>query len=206
MVVTNDASALFASVHSAGRLRQVWAKLRGQSRRLLDLTAVAAACTIRDRHYGGTRTVPIRQIRGSEGRCDDFDVAFLPLTDHTQARWLSVARAHLRGLGLPAVELIQLGEIYFVRDGHHRISVAAALEQQEIDALVTVWQVAEPVHEQRPVVARSQLGRSRAFLPSAAKTAGRLYHFCVGCVWLGKLTSSAHRSFNRPTAFVRSVE
>jgi hypothetical protein len=206
MLATNDASVLFASAHSAGRLRQVWAKLRGQSRRLLDLTVVAAACTIQDRHSAGTRTVPLRQIRGSEGRCEDFDLAFLPRTDHTEVRWLSVARAYLCGLGLPAVELIQLGEIYFVRDGHHRISVAAALEQQEIDAVVTIWQVAEPVHEQRPVVERCQLGRSRAFLPSAAKTAGRLYRFCVGCVWLGNLTSSARRSFSRPTAFVRSVE
>ena len=127
MLATHDASARYASAHAAARLRQLWARLRGQSRRLVALTAVAAACTIHARHDAGKRTVPIRQIRGSEGRCDDFDVAFLPLKEHTETRWLYVASASLRGLGLPAVELIQLGEISFVRDGHHRISVAAAL-------------------------------------------------------------------------------
>lgn len=138
--------ALYTSTRRAGRLRQVWARLLGQSRQLLDLNTVAASRAIADRHAAGTQTVPIRQIRGSEGRCDDFDVAFRPLKEHTEERWLSVARAYLRGLGLPPVELVQLGEVYFVRDGHHRISVAAALGQHEVDAVVTVWQV-------RPVVA-----------------------------------------------------
>jgi hypothetical protein len=89
-------------------------------------------------------------------------------TEHTQARWLSVARAYLRGIGLPAVELIQVGKAYFVGDRHHRISAAAALGQQEVDALVSIWQMAEPIHEQRPVVERSPPGRSRAFLARLA--------------------------------------
>src|SRR5262249_25594912 len=144
-------STLFASTRRAGRLRQVWAKLRGQSRRLLDLYSVAASGTVGNRHAAGIQTVVIGQIRGSEGRCDDFDVAFRPLKQHTEAGWMSVAMAHLGGIGLPAVELIQIGNIYFVRDGHHRVSVAAALGQQEIDASVTVWQVAAPALRERPV-------------------------------------------------------
>jgi hypothetical protein len=161
------AEALFTSARRAGRARQVWARLRGQSRRLLDLNTVAASA-IGDRRAAGTQTVAIRQIRGSEGRCDDFDVVFRPLKEHTEHRWVSVARAQLRGLGLPAVELIQVGEVYFVRDGHHRISVAAALGQQEIDAVVTVWQLAGPVQEQRAGVERPQQQQSRAFLPRLA--------------------------------------
>ena len=151
MVPTSDASILYSSAHRAARLRQAWAKVRGQSCRLLDLTTVAATCAIGDRRAAGMQTVSIRQIRGSEGRRDDFDVAFGPLRAHTEARWVSVARAHLRGIGLPAVELIQVGTVYFVRDGHHRISVAAALGQQEIDAVVTVWRVAEPVIEEHSI-------------------------------------------------------
>jgi hypothetical protein len=151
MLSTRYASALYSSAHRAARLRQAWAKVRGQSYRLLDLTTVAATYAIGDRHTAGMQTVSIRQIRGSEGRCDDFDVAFRPLKAHTAARWVSVARTYLRGIGLPAVELIQVGAVYFVRDGHHRISVAAALGQQEVDAVVTVWQVAEPVIEEHPI-------------------------------------------------------
>ena len=161
------AEALYASARRAGRARQLWARLRGQSHCLLDLNTVASS-TVGDRRAAGTQTVPIRQIRGSEGRCEDFDVAFRPLKEHTEHRWVSVARAQLRGLGLPPVELIQLGEVYFVRDGHHRISVAQALGQQEIDAVVTVWHVTAPVQEQRAGVERPQLRRSWAFLPALA--------------------------------------
>ena len=52
-----------------------------------------------------------------------------------------MAEAWLEGVALPPVELIRGGDVYFVRDGHHRISVAAACEAREIDALVTVWEV-----------------------------------------------------------------
>lgn len=70
-----------------------------------------------------------------------FDDAFHPIRTHTELRWRRVARAGLAGVTLPPVELIRIGEAYFVRDGHHRISVARALGQKEIDAVVTVWQV-----------------------------------------------------------------
>ena len=73
-------------------------------------TTVAATCASRRSPRGGNTDVPIGQIRGSEGRCEDFDRAFHPLKEHTEERWVSVARAHLRGLGLPPVELIQLGD------------------------------------------------------------------------------------------------
>ncbi len=168
MVSIHTASSLYARACRAGWVGQLWAGLLGQSRRLLDLTAVAASCAISNRHAAGTQTVPIRQIGGSEGRCEDFDLAFHPLKAHTEDRWVSVARAYMRGHGLPPVELIQIGEVYFVRDGHHRISAAAALGQQEIDAVVTVWQVAEPVLQECAVVKPLQQHRSRAFLPRLA--------------------------------------
>src|SRR5262245_56737614 len=162
------AEALFTSSRRAGRAGQVWARLRGHSRRLLDLSTVAAASARGDRRAAGTQTVPIRWIRGSEGRCEDFDVEFHPLKQHAEERWVSVASAQLRGLGLPAVELIQLGDAQFARDGHPRIPVAAALGQQEIDAVVTVWQVTKPVPLARPAGKRPQARRSWAFLPKLA--------------------------------------
>jgi hypothetical protein len=168
MSSTSIASALYERSCRAGWGGQIWATLRGQSRQLLDLTAVAATCAIGDRRAAGVQTVAIGQIRGSEGRCDDFDRAFHPLTAHTEDRWVSVARAQLRGVCLPPVELIQVGDIYFVRDGHHRISAAAALGQQEIDAIVTIWHVTAPVQEQRAVVKPSQHRGSHAFLPRLA--------------------------------------
>ncbi len=82
--------------------------------------------------------MPINRIKGSEGRSGDFDRDFNPMHDRMIDRWVSVALAQSNGVALPAVELIQLGEDYFVRDGHHRISVARAFGEEYIDAKVTV--------------------------------------------------------------------
>jgi hypothetical protein len=109
---------------------------------LLNLAACARTWKIQGQHFAGRQTVHIQQIRGSEGRSEYFDRFFRPRQKYTQRRWLSVAQACLMGINLPPVELIQVGGTYFVRDGHHRISVAQALEHARIDANVTVWQVA----------------------------------------------------------------
>jgi hypothetical protein len=89
--------------------------------------------------------VPICQIRGSEGRCSDFDRNFNPLQDHNRVRWLRIAAARQRGRSLPPVELVQVGDFYFVRDGHHRVSVARALGQPFIAARVTALNVIGPL-------------------------------------------------------------
>jgi hypothetical protein len=94
--------------------------------------------------------VPIHQIRGSESRPGDFDGDFNPLHDVNQARWLSVAGARLQGKALPPVALVQVGDVYFVRDGHHRISVARALRQTVVEATVEVWQVDGPLLWEAP--------------------------------------------------------
>ena len=91
------------------------------------------------RNYAGIQSVPLAKIAGSEGRCDDFDADFRPLKSHNQDRWISVAIARSRDIALPAVELVQVKDAYFVRDGHHRISVAKLEGQLEIEAQVTVW-------------------------------------------------------------------
>jgi len=139
-----------------GRLGQVWSLLTGRSRRLLHLSAFRAAGSLLGAHSAGIRTVPISKIRGSEGRSEDFDQEFRPLRLHNQGRWLSVAAARQRGVALPPVELIQIGEIYFVRDGHHRISVAKAFGQDEIEAEVTVWETDCPLNAGTLATARGQ--------------------------------------------------
>jgi hypothetical protein len=149
------ALALYRRAHTRGWLGKMWSALTGCSRRLLDLTTVKATCAVRNRHYAGIQTVPLRQVRGSEGRCNDFDDAFHPLQTHNRGRWLGIATAWRLGVTLPPVELIQVGDIYFVRDGHHRISVAQALGQKYIDAEVTVWRVSGPLSWERPVAVRA---------------------------------------------------
>jgi hypothetical protein len=119
-------AAVFSTAHSSG---------------LLDLNAIERSQSVRGRHYAGIQTVLTRDILGTEGRANDFDASFNPLSEKTRDRWISIANARLYGTALPAIELIQVGQVYFVRDGHHRISVARAFGEEAIDAHVTVWDV-----------------------------------------------------------------
>jgi hypothetical protein len=135
---------LYESVQWHGWWYRLWSALRGQPSHLIDLKTIASDSTIRARHAAGAQIVPIRQIQGSEGRAGEFDAAFHPIQTHTEVRWRGIARAWLAGASMPPVDLIRIGDVYFVRDGHHRISVARALGQQVIDAVVTVWQVERP--------------------------------------------------------------
>lgn len=87
-------------------------------------------------HYRGLDEVPLALIAGSVGRYRDFDRAFLPKQKATKDRWLSISRARYEDVELPAIELYKIGEIYFVKDGNHRISVARERKQEYIDAHV----------------------------------------------------------------------
>jgi hypothetical protein len=140
---------LYSRIRERGQRAMLWAALTGRSRRLLALDEVRQqghVLTVEQRHHDGkTRLVPLAQIVGSDGRCSDFDCDFNPLHDHNRARWLHIAAARRRGTPLPPVDLVQVGDLYFVQDGHHRISVARALGQPDIEARVTVWQVIGPL-------------------------------------------------------------
>jgi hypothetical protein len=138
---TDIQNSLYSRARNRGRQGQVWSTLTGRSCRLFALAEIDATCTVRAHLHAGIRTVPIGQIRGSQGRSNDFDRDFNPLQDRTKRRWLGIAAARERGKPLPPVQLVQVGDVYFVQDGHHRISVARALGQQAIEARVMVWQV-----------------------------------------------------------------
>ncbi len=175
----DEAMGLYERTCLRGLVHKLWTALRGQSSQLLDLTTVAASCTISTRHYVAEQTVPIRQIRGSEGRCADFDELFHPRQGRTEGRWRSIAKAYMQGASLPPVDLICVGAVYFVRDGHHRISVAAALGQQEIDAVVTVWQVQGP-NASAPGAADKSADR-----PGNRESWGVSLWACLGRYWRG---------------------
>jgi hypothetical protein len=137
------AMATALGLYQRARLQARWSRLRsalgGRACFLFRLEKVNEACDIRGRCYAGARTVPLDLIRGSEARCNDFDRDFHPLQDHTRERWLGIAAACEMGTSMPPVELVQVRDTYFVRDGHHRISVAKALGRKDIEAEVTVW-------------------------------------------------------------------
>jgi len=136
---------MYCRARNRGRWGDLWSALTGRCRRLLTLDEIRATCAICGSRNVGIQNVPISQIRGTESRAGDFDHDFNPLRDHNQGRWQRIAAARQLGKALPPVDLVQVGEFYFVRDGHHRISVAHALRQQDIEANVVVWQISGPL-------------------------------------------------------------
>lgn len=86
--------------------------------------------------YLGMQVVPIDLIAGSEGRYTDFDNHFFPKNMHLKTRWEHIDEAHLTDVILPPIKLYEIGGLYFVRDGNHRVSVARAKGVECIDAEV----------------------------------------------------------------------
>jgi hypothetical protein len=125
--------------------RNVVTWLTGKSNDLLPFDAVKERMPLRGQHYVGLHQVPIDQIVGSMGRYRDFDRAFLPRQKRTKDRWVSIDRAHYQEVILPPVELYKMGEVYFVKDGNHRVSVARERGQVFVDAYVTEIDIPVPL-------------------------------------------------------------
>jgi hypothetical protein len=128
-----------------GWLGRLWSAWRRDAHRLLTLAETSCS----NSYAAGGQLAPIAQIQGSatKGRSQDFDRSFRPLKFHNEKRWLSLATAQLKGIALPPISLVKVGDIYYVRDGHHRVSVARALGQQEIEAEVWVWDMTQPASD-----------------------------------------------------------
>lgn len=90
--------------------------------------------------YKGMQVIPIELIVGSEGRYKDFDNHFFPKSNFLKLRWERVDMAHYQDINLPAISVYELGGLYFVRDGNHRVSVAKAKGIEFIDAEVVSLQ------------------------------------------------------------------
>jgi hypothetical protein len=92
----------------------------------------------------GVQTIPVDSIVGSVDRTEEFDARFRPTSGRVRERWQRLALAHRRGESIPPIEVYRIGEWHFVYDGHHRVSVARALNLPVIDAYVTVVQTQQP--------------------------------------------------------------
>ena len=86
----------------------------------------------------GLRSIPLDSIVGSVDRTKEFDRRFRPTSGRVRERWQRLALAHRRGEAIPPIEVYRVGTLHFVYDGHHRVSVARALNLSTIDAYVTV--------------------------------------------------------------------
>ena len=117
------------------------------SGRLLTLDEVAGALGMRGERYRGLQTIPLATIVGTVDSRRDFDRRFRPTSSRVRPRWERLALAQRRGAAFPPIDVYRVGDLHFVNDGHHRVSIAAATGQQEIDAYVTQVLTAVPPAE-----------------------------------------------------------
>ena len=127
----------FRSARRKADVQSVLARLSGQAAGLLPYDEVRRR--LRGVESAGQRRedIPLDAIVGSVGRYGDFNRAFLPLKDSDQGRWVGVKRAMTGLSGVPPIEVYRMGDVYFVKDGNHRVSVARQLGLNHLEAYVT---------------------------------------------------------------------
>jgi hypothetical protein len=117
-------------------MHRVIGALSGKPSMLLSYDDIKEKLHIGGPIYRGVQTVRVDQIAGSLNRYHEFDRVFLPASDNLAVRWQSVNRAFYQDISLPPVVLYKVGQVYFVVDGHHRVSVAREQGQLYIEAEV----------------------------------------------------------------------
>jgi len=133
----NMAEDDFARARTRELLSRIARLLDPERENLLPFEDVKAILKPGGETYVGMEAVPVDSIIGSEGRYRDFNRHFLPRREFLRSRWISIDMAHYNDVPLPPVRIYEVGGVYFVRDGNHRVSVARMRGQMMIDAEVT---------------------------------------------------------------------
>jgi hypothetical protein len=137
---SQDAQSDFARA----RRREVLARLAKRLRRepadvhmVLPFEEVRDALGFRGERDLGLQVIPLDSIVGTVDRTREFDRRFRPTSRRVRDRWQRVAEAQRRGESMPPISVYRIGDMHFVEDGHHRVSVARAQGRRDIDAYVT---------------------------------------------------------------------
>jgi nucleotide-binding universal stress UspA family protein len=126
----------FQSARQRASIQDIVARLSGKSAQLLSYEEVAEKLKLHVRTERGMKNIPLDSIVGSVGRYTDFTRTFLPRRLGDRERWARVKAAMEEGLGLPPIDVYQVGEVYFVIDGNHRVSIARQQRFTSIEARV----------------------------------------------------------------------
>ncbi|MQC26684.1 MAG: universal stress protein [Chloroflexi bacterium] len=116
--------------------QEFFSRFTGRSSRLVPFEEIRQRIGAENFFPRRLEDIPLDAIIGSVGRYEDFNRQFLPRLEAQQSRWARV-RLAIEERGLPPIEVYKLGEVYFVMDGHHRVSVARQVESKMIEAYVT---------------------------------------------------------------------
>ena len=135
----SDAQSDFSRARRARLLAEIGRRLRREPddvALMLPFEEVVEALGRTGQTDLGLQVVPLEKIVGSVDRTVDFDRGLRPTSARLRSRWERINAAQRRGEALPPVSLYKIGDLYFVRDGHHRVSVARARGAATIDATI----------------------------------------------------------------------
>ncbi len=127
----------FREARRKAAMQEIMGVLTGKSNELLSYETVRQQLRALESNKTELRDIPLNAIVGSVGRYSDFTRNFLPRRDSDQQRWAGVMSKATDLIGLPPIDVYQVGETYFVLDGNHRVSVARQLNASSIQAFVT---------------------------------------------------------------------
>ncbi len=162
------------------RRRQVLARLAHRLRRepddvnlILPFDEVLAALGMKGERSLGLQTIHLDSVVGTVDSRRDFDRRFRPTSSRVRERWERLALAQRRGESVPPIDVYRIGDLHFVKDGHHRVSIALATGQTTIDAYVTEILTAVPaqgIRRRGDLLLKNyeRLFRSRVPLPAQA--------------------------------------
>jgi hypothetical protein len=173
----SDAQSDFSRARRARLLADIGRRLRREPddvALMLPFEEVVEALGRTGQHDLGLQVVPLDAIVGSVDRTVDFDRGLRPTSARLRSRWERINAAQRRGEALPPVSLYKIGDLYFVRDGHHRVSVAKSLGRDDIDAYVVEVTTRiklgdDTLVSDLPLKDHERLFRERAPLPADAR-------------------------------------
>jgi nucleotide-binding universal stress UspA family protein len=137
----------FSNARRKASIQEILARLTGRSSELLSYEEVAEKLKLNVRTESGIQDIPLKAVIGSVGRYTEFTRDFLPRKNEDQQRWarVKVALDSPEGESLPPIEVYQVGSVYFVLDGNHRVSVAREEGNEFITAHVIVVKTDVPI-------------------------------------------------------------
>jgi len=142
--LTPESAKEFASARQHAFIEEWFNFFTGRPNDLLSFEEVRQNLRLQDSAYKGLQEIELDKIVGSVGRYRDFTRTFLPKSDQTQDRWRRVdAVAHDQGY--PPIEVFKVGDVYFVRDGNHRVSVAQTHKAETIEAYIIEYKTPVPI-------------------------------------------------------------
>jgi hypothetical protein len=143
-----------------------------------------------ERRYVGLRPIPLRQIVGTDSRGADFDRDFLPRRPEIGERWRRVEEAFPEG-DFPPIVVYQLGDAYFVVDGHHRVAIARQRGIETIDAEITELRARWHLPADADIVELIHAEQERVFMEESG---------------LARVRPEARIRFSRPVGYVELLE